>query len=464
MPPHKQMIFGCPGTGKTHRLLEMAEDLARKYGGNVLLITHTNSVVTELRQRIGVSGVTISTIHSLANRLAGFGGSAAGFRRTAMDGTLAFVRAMGLPPMARVSINAYLDGHETPDNTLLYEAMVQWCRQHGVPHFDAMLREATRIQNARRIIAFRAVCLDEFQDVTPAQWRFVRSIYAPAEDVVMAGDDDQSLYAWAKATPDDIFEEARTSTHISLLDSHRVPRTVQVVAERVITQISGRRIPKIMRPRDAEGAVYPINERRTDWGLTVEHALRLATDNDPVLILARSNAILNEAADRLWVDKVPYATWGPLQHARDVSVVRTARMIAQRLKDGEATEQDYAQVSRWTGLDRPPVGTRGTIDQWPTRWRHPMPRRAQLAWDHTAATEGKPPRMILSTIHSAKGRQANTVVLLTDLPVPSKQALLRMAERDAEIRTWYVGVTRARESLLIANRRGNPVIERALRV
>jgi superfamily I DNA/RNA helicase len=72
--------------------------------------------------------------------------------------------------------------------------------------------------------------------------------------------------------------------------------------------------------------------------------------------------------------------------------------------------------------------------------------------------------MILSTIHSAKGRQANTVVLLTDLPVPSKQALLRMAERDAEIRTWYVGVTRARESLLIANRRGNPVIERALRV
>tara|TARA_R100001086_G_scaffold61554_1_gene28514 strand:+ start:275 stop:535 length:261 start_codon:yes stop_codon:yes gene_type:complete len=57
------------------------------------------------------------------------------------------------------------------------------------------------------------------------------------------------------------------------------------------------------------------------------------------------------------------------------------------------------------------------------------------------------PRVRLSTIHAAKGKECQHVVLLTDL---SRKAWTQMqAHESDELRTFYVGATRARESLHI---------------
>ena len=461
MRPYVKMLHGCPGSGKTHTLLLEAEALCKKHGGRTLIITHTNSVVAELKRRLRVGGVVVSTIHSLANQLAGFGNNGEG-RAAQTDGTRAYVKATGLPTFAVIEIEKYLAGIETPQNTALYEAMLAWCRTNGIPHFGAMLREAIRQQEARQTIQFAAVCIDEFQDITPPQWRFIRAVYAPARDVVMAGDDDQSLYAWADATPEDMFAERDAADENRILaQSYRCPRAVQVVSERLIAQVR-ERVNKTMRPRDAEGQVFKVREYSQDWGTTLMHAVKRATDEHPVLVLARSNAILRDASDRLMTDKIPYDVWGPLPHAKQIAPVSIALGIKRRAWLRELTENDYAQVARWRGRLEA-----GDQSQWATAWNHPMARRSRLAWDHTAATLDQPPKIILSTIHSAKGREADTVVLLADLPTPSKRALEQRAsegsERDAEIRAWYVGVTRARETLIIATHKGNPLLEHALR-
>ena len=57
------------------------------------------------------------------------------------------------------------------------------------------------------------------------------------------------------------------------------------------------------------------------------------------------------------------------------------------------------------------------------------------------------PRIVLSTIHGAKGTEADHVILLTDLPTLARRAMER--EPDAERRVWYVGVTRARRTLTL---------------
>ena len=53
------------------------------------------------------------------------------------------------------------------------------------------------------------------------------------------------------------------------------------------------------------------------------------------------------------------------------------------------------------------------------------------------------PRIRISTIHKAKGGEADNVALLLD----SSKACTESPDQDGEIRTFYVGMTRARKEL-----------------
>jgi superfamily I DNA/RNA helicase len=61
----------------------------------------------------------------------------------------------------------------------------------------------------------------------------------------------------------------------------------------------------------------------------------------------------------------------------------------------------------------------------------------------------KPARIKLSTIHSVKGEECDNVVLFTDL----ERIIYESAQKDPdpEHRTFFVGITRAKEKLFITN-------------
>jgi superfamily I DNA/RNA helicase len=59
------------------------------------------------------------------------------------------------------------------------------------------------------------------------------------------------------------------------------------------------------------------------------------------------------------------------------------------------------------------------------------------------------PRVRLSTIHSAKGAEADHVVLMTEMAWRTAREAYR--NPDDERRVWYVGVTRARQKLTIVS-------------
>ena len=60
------------------------------------------------------------------------------------------------------------------------------------------------------------------------------------------------------------------------------------------------------------------------------------------------------------------------------------------------------------------------------------------------------PRIRVSTIHRAKGGEADNVALLLD----STKACVESEDQDAERRVWYVGVTRAKKELHIICKSG----------
>jgi superfamily I DNA/RNA helicase len=74
----------------------------------------------------------------------------------------------------------------------------------------------------------------------------------------------------------------------------------------------------------------------------------------------------------------------------------------------------------------------------------------------------KPPRIILGTVHSVKGGEADIVVFFPDLSQRAAMAYTSRGadERDSVLRMAYVGVTRAKEALYIAQPSfGNEFIE-----
>ena len=59
------------------------------------------------------------------------------------------------------------------------------------------------------------------------------------------------------------------------------------------------------------------------------------------------------------------------------------------------------------------------------------------------------PRIRISTVHGAKGQEADNVVIRPDMIQQSYNGYL--AEPDNEHRVWYVAVTRARQALYLLN-------------
>ena len=60
------------------------------------------------------------------------------------------------------------------------------------------------------------------------------------------------------------------------------------------------------------------------------------------------------------------------------------------------------------------------------------------------------PRIRVSTIHRAKGGEADNVAILMD----STKACVESEDQDAERRVWYVGMTRAKKELHIIEKSG----------
>jgi ATP-dependent exoDNAse (exonuclease V) beta subunit len=84
-----------------------------------------------------------------------------------------------------------------------------------------------------------------------------------------------------------------------------------------------------------------------------------------------------------------------------------------------------------------------------SRFQFPL----DVATAHGSRALMDPPQVIVGTIHSVKGGQADVVYLFPDLSQAGDAQYQRNGEsRDSVIRVFYVGATRARETLYICQR------------
>ena len=92
---------------------------------------------------------------------------------------------------------------------------------------------------------FAYILVDEFQDTNPAQYELLKAISLGRNEVSVVGDDDQSIYSWRNATPENMFKfrEDFNPKVVNLDITYRLPRNILAAAS-ILMLKAPKRFPK----------------------------------------------------------------------------------------------------------------------------------------------------------------------------------------------------------------------------
>ena len=293
---------------------------------------------------------------------------------------------------------------------------------------------------------FDVVFIDEAQDLSPIQWKMFDILKKNSKHVILAGDDDQAIYAWAGADVKRFQDEP--GKQIVLPQSYRVPHTVQHIADKILDRIpDDRRLKKEWKARDEEGSVY-FGTSIEDVPLHEGKWLVLARYNDRLIKLKptlKEMGIYFEYKGRksykarLYAAIQNYTRW---TKGDKLSITECKDLFEYLGKEFTHTEErlydlrefGYSHTQRW-------------FDVFETEPEDSLYIRNMLSQNENLHL---PARVTLSTIHSAKGGEADNVLLILDNTKNIREATERSEDKaDEENRIWYVGVTRTKQNLYI---------------
>jgi ATP-dependent DNA helicase Rep len=236
------LVLAGAGSGKTRVVTEkLAWLVARGFAPDQLLaITFTNKAAREMRERATArlrgqaEALTISTFHALGLRLlqaeARFAGLRPGFSVLDADESFKALKELAPAGLAKDSLywlkntisaakNAGLDpqqaaqlagGPREQQAAGLYAAYQKRLAAYNAVDFDDLIRlplaalEGDESLRARWQARYRYLLVDEYQDTNGAQYRLLKALTGTRGAFTAVGDDDQSIYAWRGADPENL--------------------------------------------------------------------------------------------------------------------------------------------------------------------------------------------------------------------------------------------------------------------
>lgn len=358
-PAPNLLVLAGAGSGKTrvlvHRIawLLEAEDVSPFA---VLAVTFTNKAAREMRGRIeellgqSFNGMWVGTFHGLAHRLLRSHSHEAGlpddFQILDSDDQLRLIKRLNRSlhideekwpaKQCQWYINGQKDEglraanieHFDDDYTKtmldVYRAYEEACDRGGMIDFGEILLRAHELwlKNPQVLShyqnRFRHILVDEFQDTNSIQYAWLRVLAGNENQLMVVGDDDQSIYGWRGAKIENIqqfsvdFPDADT---VRLEQNYRSTSTILQAANKLISNNQGR-LGKNLWTDGAEGEAIGLYEafneqdearfivdRIQDWFNSGNHRSDSA-------ILYRSNAQSRELEEALLRVGMPYRIYG----------------------------------------------------------------------------------------------------------------------------------------------------------
>lgn len=298
--------------------------------------------------------------------------------------------------------------------------------------------------------------IDEAQDLSLQQWRMVAHAVQRAKRIYIAGDDDQAIYRWSGADVDSFL--SLSGERIVLDQSYRLPRRVHSLCSDLARRIS-HRFAKSWRARDEEGSVdYLANLDDIDWKSGTY--LMLARNR---FLLQRMEAVVRQAGipymigNKSIVDPTAVEaikTWERLRRG-DQQFATDVRNVYSFMRSGDGYKRGNKQLK---GVPDDRALTLDDLKQSHGLLREDIwhealigipaeEREFYLAARRRGEKLSQTPRVHISTIHGAKGGEADHVILMSDMAARTYAEY--QSTPDDEHRVAYVGASRARLSLSI---------------
>lgn len=512
-------VYGPPGVGKTTRAVHDIEAAADKHSpDDIMVCSFTRAAAAELGSRgLPIPTKNVGTLHSICYR--------------AMDRpTLAETKAAEFNaehPQYNISGSgsaAIDDGMDAPTGSTrgdqymaayqLYRAKMtpreMWRESvtgfanawEGFKHETGYVDFTDLIEDALTNFPVapgmpKIMFVDEAQDLNALQFKVIRQWAEAMEFVVMYGDDDQSIYTFTGADPQNLIaHDLPDENKIVLSQSYRLPEKIHTMATTWIDRCTERH-PKPYKPRKAVGEVRTMNKSswRDPRGV-IDLINESLSEGQTVMVLASCGFMLPHVIKELKSAGIPFhnpyrttrGDWNPISQSGGSMGNRLRAFLNT---DHMFPEWTAKQLHLWFGLlqskgllrrgakseihemalDHP--GRKLTFQDWVGYFENGDPfgfNPVSIDWllDHAKESSKRglafpaevikrqgadnlfKPSVTVGTIHSVKGGEADVVILFPDV---SRDGMLEWrrggTSRDSVLRTFYVGMTRARHTLVL---------------
>lgn len=292
--------------------------------------------------------------------------------------------------------------------------------------------------------------IDEAQDLTLQQWLFVRAVGRLAKRVLIAGDDDQTIFQWAGADVRSFLSLA--GNVVTLPISHRLPRKVWEVVEGVSSKIRVRRA-KNWEPRAEPGEVNFLTSpdqaplRDGKWLLLTRHRYQL----DELVNICRDQGVVY-SFEGVWSNQTPsikaVINYERLRADKPVPVEQ-AQHLRKYIPGLSPIQKTKEPFITWDKIAWPFEGRPDWMSALPGIGTHEREYIRRLRREQASLTD--PGKVVLSTIHGVKGGEAENVLVIPD--ISHKVTMALQDDPDQEARVWYVAASRASKALFVVSPR-----------
>ncbi len=274
------LVLAGAGSGKTRVITQKIAYLIQECGispKNIAAVTFTNKAAREMKERVGQllkgresHGLKVSTFHTLGLNIIRSELKTLGYKSgftifDAQDGATLIKELLrrdygddgGIVEQAQWQISKWKSGLVGPEEALvaaaddaalnaialLYGQYQRALKAYNSVDFDDLILLPTRLLQESAEVRerwqnrIRYLLVDEYQDTNSSQYQLIKLIAGARGAFTVVGDDDQSIYAWRGAEPENLLHlksDYPNLTVVKLEQNYRSTGRILKVANELI--------------------------------------------------------------------------------------------------------------------------------------------------------------------------------------------------------------------------------------